>query len=139
MGPASRRTRGPKPGLDVDAIVTAAIEVADAEGLGALSMRKVAERLGKSAMALYTYVPGKAELARPDARPRARRAADDYPLERRLARRGRGVRRDGWDFYQRHPWVLQVSAARAVLGPHELDAYEASCGCSTGSGSPASR
>ena len=43
-------------------IVAAAIELADADGLAAVSMRRVAERLGKSAMALYTYVPGKAEL-----------------------------------------------------------------------------
>ncbi|MPY91894.1 MAG: hypothetical protein GEV08_02180 [Acidimicrobiia bacterium] len=32
--------------------------------------------------------------------------------------------RDSWDFYQRHPWVLQVSGAQALLGPHEFDLYE---------------
>ncbi len=42
--------------------MAAAIELADAEGLGALSMRRVAERLGVGTMSLYTYVPGKAEL-----------------------------------------------------------------------------
>ena len=55
-------TRGPKPGLSVERIVYAAIELADAEGLAALSMRRVAERLGVGTMSLYTYVPGKAEL-----------------------------------------------------------------------------
>src|ERR1700754_3557298 len=55
-------TRGPKQRLDLDEIVRAAIEVADADGLSALSMRKVAERLGVGTMSLYTYVPGKAEL-----------------------------------------------------------------------------
>src|SRR5688500_18770488 len=61
-GAGSTPSRGPKPGLTVAAIVEAAIEVADTEGLAALSMRKVAEKLGKSAMSLYTYVPGKPEL-----------------------------------------------------------------------------
>src|SRR4051812_40613538 len=55
-------TRGPKPGLDLGRIVTAAIEVADGSGLAALSMRKVAEQLGVGTMSLYRYVPGKAEL-----------------------------------------------------------------------------
>jgi AcrR family transcriptional regulator len=48
--------------LDVDRIVRAAIEIADSDGLAALSMRRVAERLAVGAMSLYTYVPGKAEL-----------------------------------------------------------------------------
>ena len=40
----------------------AAIELADADGLDGLSMRRVAERLGVGTMSLYTYVPSKAEL-----------------------------------------------------------------------------
>ena len=55
-------SRGPKPKLDLDQIVSVAIELADEEGLAPLSMRKVAERLGVGTMSLYTYVPGKAEL-----------------------------------------------------------------------------
>ena len=60
--PGPRTGPGPKPGLSVDAIVAAAIAVADTDGLAGLSMRAVAERLGVTAMALYTYVPGKDEL-----------------------------------------------------------------------------
>ncbi|MCA1656013.1 MAG: TetR/AcrR family transcriptional regulator, partial [Pseudonocardiaceae bacterium] len=60
-GPAPR-SRGPKQGLTVDRIVRAGIEIADADGLAALSMRRVAERLGVGTMSLYTYVPAKAEL-----------------------------------------------------------------------------
>lgn len=59
---APPRTRGRKPGLTVGGIATAAIELADTEGLEALSMRRVAQRLGVGTMSLYTYVPGKAEL-----------------------------------------------------------------------------
>jgi AcrR family transcriptional regulator len=55
-------TRGPKPGLELGAIVAAATTLADAQGLGELSMRKVAQELGVGTMSLYRYVPGKAEL-----------------------------------------------------------------------------
>ena len=61
-GTQKRPSRGPKPGLSGGVVVGAAIGVADAEGLPALSMRRVAERLGISTMSLYTYVPGKGEL-----------------------------------------------------------------------------
>src|SRR3954454_19495247 len=54
--------RGPKPSRSVDEVVAAAIALADAQGLGALSMRGVAQVLGLSPMSLYTYVPSKAEL-----------------------------------------------------------------------------
>lgn len=59
---SERTSRKGKPDLSVDRIVRAGIEIADAEGLAALSMRRVAERLGVGTMSLYTYVPGKAEL-----------------------------------------------------------------------------
>ncbi|WP_051865778.1 TetR/AcrR family transcriptional regulator C-terminal domain-containing protein [Streptomyces griseus] len=36
-----------------------------------------------------------------------------------------GLAGDGWDFYLRHPWVLQVSQARPVLGPNEYAVLEA--------------
>jgi AcrR family transcriptional regulator len=115
---------GPKPGLSVDMIVDAAIAVADAEGMAALSMRAVGERLGRTAMALYTYVPSKSELV-------------DLMYDRALAElptdyeRGAGWRaavtswaEDSWAFYLRHPWVLQVSQVRPVLGPNEYVVLE---------------
>ncbi len=54
--------RGPKPSLTIDDITRAAIELADAEGLAAVSMARVAERLGNSTMALYRHVKSKDEL-----------------------------------------------------------------------------
>jgi AcrR family transcriptional regulator len=123
-GRAPTPSRGPKQGLSVDDVVAAAVATADADGLAAVSMRKVAERLGHSAMSLYTYVPGKAELL-------------DLMLDRVLGElptqydRSEGWRqaieqsaRDGWALYERHPWMLQISTSRAILGPHELDTYE---------------
>src|ERR1700742_2125383 len=61
-GTPARPRRGPKPSLTRERIVTAAIALADAEGLASLSMQHLAERLGCAKMALYRYVPGKAEL-----------------------------------------------------------------------------
>ncbi|MEU8250481.1 TetR/AcrR family transcriptional regulator C-terminal domain-containing protein [Nonomuraea sp. NPDC048916] len=52
----------PRPGLSLARIVRAAIEVADAEGLAGLSMRKVADRLGFTTMSLYRHVPGRDQL-----------------------------------------------------------------------------
>ncbi|NEB41821.1 TetR/AcrR family transcriptional regulator C-terminal domain-containing protein [Streptomyces sp. SID14515] len=61
-GTGERPSRGPKPGLTLDRIVTAAVAVADAEGLDAVSMRRLSTELGTGTMSLYRYVPGKAEL-----------------------------------------------------------------------------
>ncbi|MFJ5120478.1 TetR/AcrR family transcriptional regulator [Kitasatospora sp. NPDC088548] len=115
---------GPKPGLSVDAIVTAGLAVADAEGMGALSMRAVGERLGRTAMALYTYVPGKAELV--DLM--HDRALAELPTDYDLAAGWRPAlttwAEDLFACCLRHPWMLQVSQARPVLGPSELGAME---------------
>jgi AcrR family transcriptional regulator len=118
-------TRGRKPGLTVAVIVAAAIELADAEGLASLSMRRVGDRLGTSAMALYTYVPGKGELldlmldaALGELRGGYSRAGGWRPALEAAAR-------DQWQVYKRHPWMLQMSGSRAGLGPNELAAYEA--------------
>src|SRR5215831_19509750 len=55
-------SRGPKPALDLKQIASTAIAIADAEGLEAVSMQRVAQACGVATMALYRYVPGKAEL-----------------------------------------------------------------------------
>jgi len=120
--------RGPegatgRAGLSVDRIVTTATEIADAEGIGALSMRKVADKLGVGAMSLYTYVPGKAELI-------------DLMLDQVLAETDRTVVDGGWRprlehvarenlaLARRHPWVLQVATSRPVLGPNLIAKYD---------------
>ncbi|WP_055477255.1 TetR/AcrR family transcriptional regulator [Gordonia sp. HS-NH1] len=54
--------RGPKPALSLDRIVDAAIGIADAEGLDAVSMARIGEALGCSSMALYRHVSGKEQL-----------------------------------------------------------------------------
>ncbi|ASU83974.1 TetR family transcriptional regulator [Nocardiopsis gilva YIM 90087] len=132
-----RTSPGPKPGLSVDAIVDAAIAVADEEGMAALSMRAVGERLGRTAMALYTYVPGKSELV--DLM--YDRVLVELPTDYGDAADWReGVTawaHDCWAFYLRHPWVLQVSQARPVLGPNEYVVLETVVRILNGTGLPA--
>ncbi|WP_336208275.1 TetR/AcrR family transcriptional regulator [Nonomuraea sp. LPB2021202275-12-8] len=121
---SERTSRKGKPDLSVDRIVRAAIEVADAEGLQALSMRRVAEKLGVGTMSLYTYVPGKPELLdvmldtvygetiRPDN--------PSGGWRERLE----AIARENWTLYLRHPWLLQVAASRPVLGPNVTAKYD---------------
>lgn len=115
---------GPKPGLTVDAIVEQAIAVADADGITGLSMRAVADRLGVTAMALYTYVPGKRELVdlMYDGVHAELRAEHDTAPGWRAALTSWAD--DVLRFYLRHPWVLTVSYARPVFGPHEQRVLE---------------
>ena len=61
-GRRERGRRGPRPGLSADAIVDAAVRLADAEGLEAISMARVAAELGFTTMSLYRYVASKDEL-----------------------------------------------------------------------------
>ncbi|RKT55064.1 TetR/AcrR family transcriptional regulator [Saccharothrix australiensis] len=115
---------GPRPGLTVDAIVAAAVAVADEHGMAALSMRAVGERLGRTAMALYTYVPSKAELIDLMYDEVLGELPGDYPAEGGWRSALTAWAHDLRAFYLRHPWVLQVSQARPVLGPNEFTMLE---------------
>src|SRR5215469_11704523 len=61
-GLRGRPHKGPRPGLSLERIVAAAVRVADAEGLAAVSMSRVAAELGAAPMSLYRYVAAKGEL-----------------------------------------------------------------------------
>ena len=61
-GLRTRPGKGPKPGLTLDRIVAAGVRVAATEGLGAVSMGRVATELGAATMSLYRYVAAKNEL-----------------------------------------------------------------------------
>ena len=122
-GSAEEKRPGPKPGLSVDAIVDAGIAVADEVGM-AFSMRAVGERLGRTAMALYTYVPGKNELVDLMYDRTMAELPTSYDLTEGWRPAVTKWAHDMWEFYGRHPWVLQVSQARPVLGPHEFAVIE---------------
>lgn len=61
-GVAANPQRGPKREMSVERIVEAAVELADAEGIGAVSMAAVAKKLGFTPMSLYRYVSAKDDL-----------------------------------------------------------------------------
>jgi AcrR family transcriptional regulator len=113
----SRPTRGPKPALTLDKIADAAIAVADAEGLPAVSMQRVAAELGFTKMSLYRYLPGKAELV---AVMLERGMGEPPPLA------------GGWRAgliewadrllatYLAHPWAIEATVGTRPIGPHEM-------------------
>ncbi|WP_433157319.1 TetR/AcrR family transcriptional regulator [Kribbella sp. CA-247076] len=116
-------TRGPKPALTVEGIVEAALRIADADGIGGLSMRRVADELGVGAMTLYRYVPGKGELLDvmlDTVYGELPRRAVDGGWRARLDE----VARENRELYLRHPWMLHVAVSRPPLGPHVMAKYE---------------
>jgi AcrR family transcriptional regulator len=121
--PAPSPSRGPRPRTSLAEVVDAGIRIADTEGLAALSMRKVASRLGIGAMSLYTYVPGRSELIELMIdRVYADHALPDPGLSWRA--RVEQWARATWATYGSHPWLLDYNMARLPIGPHVLDVEE---------------
>lgn len=116
---------GPRQALTVDEIVDTAIELADAEGMDALSMRAVGKRLGRTGMALYTYVPSKNELVDLMYDRAHATLPESYDVVDGWRAAAVAWAGDLWRCYQAHPWLLQVSPARPVLGPREYTVVEA--------------
>lgn len=119
-GVRRRPRKGPKPGLDLERIVSAAVDVAASEGLEAVSMSRVATELGSSAMSLYRYVAAKDELLALMVD-----AAFDTPV--RPAAEGEdwraGLSRWAWTYHdalRRHPWVLRVPISGPPVTPNQI-------------------
>jgi len=112
--------RGPRPGLSADAIVDAAIRLADAEGLEGVSMARVAAELGFTTMSLYRYVASKEELLQLMWNGSARGAetlvfeGDDW---RARLRQWAIIQRDMLD---RHPWITQMPMAAPPMAPNSM-------------------
>ncbi|MEU9114566.1 GntR family transcriptional regulator [Streptomyces sp. NPDC048483] len=120
-----RRTRETESGLSRDRVVRAAIKVADAEGLRALSMRRVAAEFGVSSMALYRHVAGKDELVllMADAAFADVELPDPAPDGWR-DRMEAGARLQ-WELYRRHPWLAQyLSITRPQPMPRAMALIE---------------
>ncbi|MEU7001456.1 GntR family transcriptional regulator [Nonomuraea sp. NPDC046570] len=107
-------------GLERDRVVRVAMEIADADGLAALSMRAVAAKLGVATMALYRHLEAKAELTQLIAD--AAFAEIDYPEPPPGWRSHLRVAAQlQWAAYQRHPWLPRlVSITRPVALPGQL-------------------
>jgi Tetracyclin repressor-like, C-terminal domain len=100
-------------------------------------MRAVGQRLGRTGMALYTYVPSKSELVDLMYDHVHAELPVDYPLDAGWHSAAVAWAGDLWAFYQRHPWLLQVSQVRPVLGPHEYAVVESAATILRATGLPA--
>ena len=119
--PAVRR--GPDQKSSVAEIVDAAIGLADRDGLSGVTMRAVGKELDRTAMSLYTYVPGREVLITL----MHDRAHAEMPSPRRSKDWRKAVLawcRELRELYVRHPWLLAASQARPGFGPHEQDVLE---------------
>ncbi|MBT2454818.1 TetR/AcrR family transcriptional regulator [Streptomyces sp. ISL-86] len=132
-GPPAKPARGPKRGLTLEGIAGAGVGIADAEGLSAVSMQRVAGELAVTKMALYRYVPGKAELV-------ALMVEAAMPEPVALGVEGAGIAGGGgaagggggWRErlgvwvrglhagFRQHPWLLEATVGVRVMGPREV-------------------
>ncbi|MGF7234001.1 MAG: TetR/AcrR family transcriptional regulator [Frankia sp.] len=128
-GIRERPSRGPKRGLSLDRIVAAGIEVALADGLGSLSMSRVAAQVGASTMSLYRYVAAKDELlvlmadAALGPPPRVWEPADGWRPG--MARWAVGVR----TAYRSNPWALRIPISGPPFGPNNVAWLDAALRC----------
>ncbi|GAA1861112.1 TetR/AcrR family transcriptional regulator C-terminal domain-containing protein [Pseudonocardia ailaonensis] len=129
----SGQGRGPVRTLDHRAITAAAVALADAEGVDAVSMRKVAGRLDSSPMALYRHVGNKDDLTELmydavlgeldlTAMPSGSWRADVAGLAREMRR-----------LHHAHPWITRFGH-RPTLGPHARRFLETGLACVDGLG-----
>ena len=117
-GIAASPQRGPKREMSVERIVEAAVEIADAEGLGAVSMAAVAASLGYTPMSLYRYVTAKDDLIllmQEEATglpPESAREAGGWRAQ--LEELYRGM----IQLYLAHPWVLEIPVNGSPTTPN---------------------
>lgn len=110
---------GPKPEHSREGIVSAAILIADQDGLGAVSIRRVAAGIGAGAASLYRYLKSHDELVELmidavsgeyDLSPSGEPARNQLL---NLARQGRAI-------MYRHPWLAPLLLTRPSMGPNSL-------------------
>lgn len=127
-------TRPPRLALTVDRIAAAAIEVADAEGLAAVSMQQVAARLDVTKMALYRHVASKAELVAVMTESAVGEPPDLSAVpggwRPRLVRWAE-LMRAAW---QRHPWLPAATTGERMTGPREVGWTESAVAALAGTG-----
>lgn len=125
----SSQEEGEENGLTIAAVIAAATDLADAEGLGAVSIQRVAERLEVDTMPIRAQVPTEVQLGELIVDSALSELYDDVSTPSRAPGGWRGglmfIARRNWESYQRHPWLLDVSSSRPVLGPHTTHKYEA--------------
>ncbi|WP_405217014.1 TetR/AcrR family transcriptional regulator [Agrococcus sp. Ld7] len=122
-GVAAMPHRGPKRELSTERIVEAAIELADADGLDAVSMGKLAARLGVAPMSLYRYVTGKDDLLLLmfDSASEVTVPGAGSTWRERLREWAMFVRTS----YDAHPWLADLPPSSTPTTPNRLAIIEA--------------
>ncbi|WP_433512947.1 TetR/AcrR family transcriptional regulator C-terminal domain-containing protein [Nonomuraea sp. CA-143628] len=120
-GPGRELTRDPASDLTRERVVRTAVEIADAEGLPALSMRGVAGRLGVATMSLYRHVGSKDDLVEL----MIDQVLGEFPLPAEPPPGWRArlevAARVQWAAYRRHPWLTRItSLSRPLPSPSLL-------------------
>ncbi|GAA4912786.1 TetR/AcrR family transcriptional regulator [Streptomonospora salina] len=119
-----RPARGPKPVYSRAQITEAAVRIADAEGLEAATMRRIADEVGAGTMSLYRHVPGRGDLVELMAdRVRGEIDVEGVPSgdwRADLTRYAYGVRA----MWRRHPWIATVHQVVPGFGPNQLRLIE---------------
>jgi AcrR family transcriptional regulator len=133
-GVRARPAKGPRRGLSLERIVEAAINVAVADGLEAVSMSRVAADLGSAPMSLYRYVASKSELLDLMAD-----AALGRPPEPSAPGEGwrPGLARWAWAeraVIQRHTWWLRIPIGGPPVTPNQVAWLEHGLRCLAGTG-----
>ena len=133
-GVRDRPHKGPKPALSLARIVDAGVGVADTEGLGAVSMGRVAASLDTAPMSLYRHVSSKEELLRlmVDAAwgdsPGPLAAGESW--RDGLSRWARAMRAA----LRRHPWAARLPISGLPIMPREIAWFEDALACLAGTG-----
>jgi AcrR family transcriptional regulator len=129
-----RPGRGPRPAHSREQITAAAIRIADADGLDAVTMRRVAAEIGCGTMTLYRYVPTKDHLL--DLMIDATEGEVVLPRVPAADWRAglRAVAEMQRDRLLRHPWLATLESGRPSFGPNSLRNLEEGFGMLDGLG-----
>ncbi|PRB78049.1 TetR family transcriptional regulator [Arthrobacter sp. MYb214] len=124
---------GPRPRHSRDKIAQAAIALADEEGMGAVSIRAVAAKIGAGAASLYRYVESHEELTGL----MVEQISAEYELESlagSAAQQLLGLAAQGLQIMRRHPWVPSLAMGKSSMGPNALAYLERGLAALEGSG-----
>ncbi len=125
-GVAADPQRGPKREMSVEKIVEAAVDLADAEGLGAVSMAAVAARLGYTPMSLYRYVSAKDDLLLLMQEEATGLPPDADAQATGWRERLRALFTAMVGTYLRHSWMLDIPITGSPITPNSSAWIEAS-------------
>ena len=104
--------------LSPEAITAAAIAIADAEGLDAVSIRRVAAALGARPMSLYTHLSSKEELLASMAERGIEEMLIRQPLPEDWREAVAALARRMYGAYLAHPWHIRLFTQKLRFGPN---------------------